>query len=363
MPQRRARAPAAAAERAERLTRPTATATATAQGILYGGFMATARGVYVIEYNARLGDPEAMNALALLDSDFGAICEGIADGSLATVDVRFSNLASCCVYAVPDGYPAAGVKGAPIDLSALTPEQHRTLYFASVDERVGGELVTCGSRAIGSCVCAPTLDEASALATAPLAAMKGALWFRRDIGTEGPVRSRVGSMIAHRRAAPRPGCVKLAVLGSTRGSALQPVLEAIASGELNACIELVVSNKRDAPILARAEGHGLRSAHLPAPKDCSREDYDRALSVLLEASGAQLILAVGWMRILSPWCAARARHARREMGARGGVAVTARRGNGCAWGRGCDSAEGDGCAWGRGCDSAEGEWVRVGAWL
>ncbi|KAG8462548.1 hypothetical protein KFE25_010373 [Diacronema lutheri] len=275
------------------------------KGILYGGFMATARGVYVIEYNARLGDPEAMNALALLDSDFGAICEGIADGSLATVDVRFSNLASCCVYAVPDGYPAAGVKGAPIDLSALTPEQHRTLYFASVDERVGGELVTCGSRAIGSCVCAPTLDEASALATAPLAAMKGALWFRRDIGTEGPVRSRVGSMIAHRRAAPRPGCVKLAVLGSTRGSALQPVLEAIASGELNACIELVVSNKRDAPILARAEGHGLRSAHLPAPKDCSREDYDRALSVLLEASGAQLILAVGWMRILSPWFTAR----------------------------------------------------------
>ncbi|KAJ1628725.1 Phosphoribosylamine-glycine ligase, partial [Pavlovales sp. CCMP2436] len=90
------------------------------KGILYGGFMATARGVYVIEYNARLGDPEAMNALALLETDFGEICEAVCEGTLRAVKPIFSKLASCCVYAVPDGYPAAGVKGSKIDLSALT---------------------------------------------------------------------------------------------------------------------------------------------------------------------------------------------------------------------------------------------------
>lgn len=287
-----------------------------AQGVLYGGFMATARGVYVIEYNARLGDPEAMNALALLRTDFGRICEAIVDGTLGSIDAQFSELASCCVYAVPDGYPAAGVKGAPIDLSALDAQQRACLYFASVDAADDGALVTCGSRAIASCVCAPTLDEAAAAATAPLEAVKGALWFRRDIGTEAPVRQRIGSMLAHRRAAPRPGAVRLAVLGSTRGTALQAVLEAISSGELNATVELVVSNKADAPILARAAQHGLRGVHLPAPPkagadapaaggaDAAREAYDRELSALLEGSGAQLVLAVGWMRILSPWCAA-----------------------------------------------------------
>jgi len=136
----------------------------------------------------------------------------------------------------------------------------------------------------------------------PLAAIKGKLWNRGDIGTEDPVRKRIGHMVALRRAAARPGCVKIAVLGSTRGSALQPVLEAIASGDLNASVEIVISNKADAPILARAAQHGLRHACVPLQgKDQKREAYDRELSAIVEASGAQLILAVGWMRILSPW--------------------------------------------------------------
>jgi len=272
------------------------------KGILYGGFMATARGVYVIEYNARFGDPEAMNALALLESDFGEICAAIGAGTLKSVPVTFSAKASCCVYAVPEGYPAAGVKGAPIDTSALSPDQASALYYAAVDEQPGAGLVTTGSRAIASCVTADSLDGAAALALAPLGALKGKLWHRKDIGTEAPVRKRVGHMMALRRAVARPGCVKLAVLGSTRGSALQPVLEAIAAGDLNASVELVVSNKAEAPILARAALHGLRHACVPSTgKEQSREAYDRELSALVEGSGAQMILAVGWMRILSPW--------------------------------------------------------------
>ena len=50
------------------------------KGVLYGGFMATSTGVKLIEYNARLGDPEAMNVLTLLDTDFIDICLGITDG-------------------------------------------------------------------------------------------------------------------------------------------------------------------------------------------------------------------------------------------------------------------------------------------
>ena len=63
------------------------------KGILYGGFMATATGVKLIEYNARLGDPEAMNVLSLLQSDFLTICQGIVNGTLDRVDaVSYTHL-------------------------------------------------------------------------------------------------------------------------------------------------------------------------------------------------------------------------------------------------------------------------------
>ena len=53
-------------------------------GILYGGFMLTKGGVKVIEYNARFGDPEAMNVLSILESDFLSICISMVDGNLKT---------------------------------------------------------------------------------------------------------------------------------------------------------------------------------------------------------------------------------------------------------------------------------------
>ena len=71
------------------------------KGVLYGGFIATSQGVKLIEYNARFGDPEAMNVLSLLESDFIDICIGIADGKLKNIDVNFLRKASVCKYAVP----------------------------------------------------------------------------------------------------------------------------------------------------------------------------------------------------------------------------------------------------------------------
>ena len=73
------------------------------KGVLYGGFIATSEGVKLIEYNARFGDPEAMNVLSLLKSDFIDICKGITVGNLKNTDVHFRNRASVCKYADPKG--------------------------------------------------------------------------------------------------------------------------------------------------------------------------------------------------------------------------------------------------------------------
>ena len=87
------------------------------KGILYGGFMATKNGVKLIEYNARFGDPEAMNVLAILQSDFVKICLAITQETLKQDLAIFAQQATVCKYAVPEGYPDKPIKNQLIDIS------------------------------------------------------------------------------------------------------------------------------------------------------------------------------------------------------------------------------------------------------
>ena len=161
------------------------------KGILYGGFMATARGVKLIEYNARFGDPEAMNVLSLLKSDFIDICVGVADGTLNQVDVQFANKATVCKYAVPEGYPDNPVKGEPIDVSKV--KNLDGLFYASVDFK-GTSLVEAGSRTIAMVGVADTISDAEALAEKEVSSISGPLFHRTDIGTDEIVQKRVDHM-------------------------------------------------------------------------------------------------------------------------------------------------------------------------
>jgi len=67
--------------------------------------MVTRNGVRLIEYNARFGDPEALNVLSLLKTDFADVCEAIIHGTLDRLPIRFEHLATVCKYIVPEGYP------------------------------------------------------------------------------------------------------------------------------------------------------------------------------------------------------------------------------------------------------------------
>ena len=161
------------------------------KGILYGGFMATANGVKLIEYNARFGDPEAMNVLSLLQSDFIDICNGIANGTLENVDVSFQNKATVCKYAVPEGYPDSPVKGEPIDVSGVTNSDG--LFYASVDIQ-NGQLVEAGSRTVAIVGIADTISEAEAIAEKEVSSISGPLFHRTDIGTEAVIQKRINHM-------------------------------------------------------------------------------------------------------------------------------------------------------------------------
>ena len=158
------------------------------RGILYGGFMATANGVKLIEYNARFGDPEAMNVLSLLESDFIEICNGIADGSLNKVDVQFSNKATVCKYAVPEGYPDSPVKDEQINISKINNPDG--LFCASVDIQ-NGKLVEAGSRTVAVVGVADSISNAEKIAEKEVSTISGPLFHRSDIGTDMVIQKRI----------------------------------------------------------------------------------------------------------------------------------------------------------------------------
>lgn len=88
------------------------------------------------------------------------------------------------------------------------------------------------------------------------------------------------------------------VLGSTRGTALQGILDAVAAGTLDVEIVLVASDKKTAPILERAAKHGVRAQFID-PAGLKREAYDDLVTDALHEAGAELVLLIGYMRIVS----------------------------------------------------------------
>ena len=144
-------------------------------GFLYGGFMNTKRGVYLIEYNARLGDPEAINVLALLDDSLIETGFKIAEGKLSKPSFRKE--ATVCVYVVPEGYPDTPKKDQPITVGKL---RYSEPYYASVYEE-GGVIKTTGSRAVALLAKGKSVAEARERVYSDASAVKGALFYRRDI--------------------------------------------------------------------------------------------------------------------------------------------------------------------------------------
>lgn len=170
------------------------------KGIMYGGFIAVKNGVRLIEYNARFGDPEAMNALSLLKTDFLEICEAILAGRLGDLTLEFEKKATVLKYLVPNGYPDNPCKGEKLEgmepfakAAALGGDAGLELYFASVDQKEG-ELFLSGSRAVAFLGKAESLARAEAIAEKAISQVEGPVFYRKDIGTEELISRRVAHM-------------------------------------------------------------------------------------------------------------------------------------------------------------------------
>lgn len=158
------------------------------KGILFGGFMATADDVKLIEYNARFGDPESMNVLSILETDFVEVCEAIMYDGLADLEIKFKNQATVCKYIVPEGYPTNSVKGEEVVVGQMPIGVE--IYYAAVDEKDGKKIMT-GSRAIGVVGVGDTIEAAESLAQQGVEQITGPVFYRKDIGTSDLIASRV----------------------------------------------------------------------------------------------------------------------------------------------------------------------------
>ncbi|RLG35435.1 phosphoribosylamine--glycine ligase [Methanosarcinales archaeon] len=158
------------------------------RGILYGQFILTSSGVKLIEFNARFGDPEAMNILPLLETDFVDVMEGVVDGNLP--DTTYSAMATVCKYVVPKGYPANPKKGTKLTVGDIGSAK---LFYASVNE-VDGEIYTGTSRSIAVVGIAEDLVEAEQIAERGLSGISGEFDCRHDIGTRDLIKKKVKRM-------------------------------------------------------------------------------------------------------------------------------------------------------------------------
>ena len=160
------------------------------KGILYGQFMNTAEGPKVIEFNARFGDPEAMNVLSILTSDLTDVVNGIIDGTLSSAKVTFDHAATVCKYIVPQGYPDAPSAGDKLCLGTTKPA---LLYYANVDEK-DGHLFTRTSRTLAFVGIGQTLKAAEDCAERAASSVTGHIRHRRDIGTTDLLNRRCDHM-------------------------------------------------------------------------------------------------------------------------------------------------------------------------
>lgn len=252
----------------------------------------TSNGPSVLEFNCRFGDPETQVVLPLLETDLYEVFMACCDGTLGSVDVRFKeDTAAATVVCAAKGYPETYPKGMTIEgLSAANAIDNVKVYHAGTTVDESGVTRCTGGRVLAVTGLGRNLKYALQSAYQAVGKLdfvgshqEHLMHFRTDIA-KGAKNKKL----------------RIGVLGSTRGTALLPVIEACASGTLHAEIVAVVSNKQSAPILdkGRALGDTVTTKFISS-KGLSRVQYDAECTATLLGAGVEYVILVGYMRILS----------------------------------------------------------------
>jgi len=153
------------------------------QGFLYIGLMLTKDGPKVLEFNCRLGDPEAQAIVARMDFDLARVLADVAAKQLDPTKLHWKKGASVCVVLASRGYPGKFEIGKHIDgLTSLVADTGVEVFYAGT-KRERNSLVTSGGRVLGVTAAADSLAEALGLAYQASAKIHfSGVHYRKDIG-------------------------------------------------------------------------------------------------------------------------------------------------------------------------------------
>ena len=157
------------------------------RGVLYCGLMITEEGPKVVEYNCRLGDPEAQVVLPLVESDLAEVFRTLAEGDLRGAQLRTSPGAAACVVLASDGYPIEYETGFEITGIELAERlEGVSVVHAGTRRTEEGMLVTDGGRVLGVTALGPDLPAALDRAYDGVDCVQfDGKTVRRDIGEKG----------------------------------------------------------------------------------------------------------------------------------------------------------------------------------
>lgn len=187
------------------------------RGILYGGFMMTAGGPRLLEYNARFGDPESINALAIYEpGDFAALLDGVAHGRMPSDVVRFRPRATVTRYLVPPGYPGAPTAGGVLQIDESEIEKLGVhVRYGAVEPAGPGQVKMLTSRAIALVGEASAVHEAATRVEAALQFVRGTYVVRHDIGTAPDLAKRTEHVRTLLAPGTKPSPLPLSVAPAT----------------------------------------------------------------------------------------------------------------------------------------------------
>ncbi|MBU4373414.1 MAG: phosphoribosylamine--glycine ligase [Euryarchaeota archaeon] len=162
-------------------------------GFLYGQFMVTAKGVKLIEYNFRPGDPEWMNTVIILKNNLLDVILKLFKGE--EQELYFEKQATVCKYIVPEGYPEKLYQNLEVDLDKEAIQKIEGLkYYYSCGLDNTGKLNAGTERGIAFVAKAPTIEEANEKVEKAISQVEGKFYYRKDIGTKDLIDSKIDNV-------------------------------------------------------------------------------------------------------------------------------------------------------------------------
>jgi len=155
------------------------------QGFLYIGLMLTSAGPKVLEFNCRLGDPEAQAIVARMDFDLAQVLAEVAAGTLEPTRLKWKPGASVCVVIASGGYPGKFETGKIIGGLTDAERLNGVKVFHAGTHREGNAIATSGGRVLGVTASGATIDAALSLAYEAAARIRfEGMHYRKDIGAQ-----------------------------------------------------------------------------------------------------------------------------------------------------------------------------------